>query len=99
MPRSVNRVRLSQPTLFHPPHPRPPFQTFPQDIQEKAIRLLAQPPVWGFTTCNCAAFVPPGGCTAVGYIRRRWQRDVCATNAPGQTARCRPIEFPHARSA
>jgi hypothetical protein len=35
-------VRLSQPTLFHPPHPRPSFHTFPQDIQEKAIRLLAR---------------------------------------------------------
>jgi hypothetical protein len=42
MPRSVNRMRLLQPTLFHPPHPRPLFQTFPQDIQEKAIRLLAR---------------------------------------------------------
>ena len=42
MPRSVNRMRLSQPTLFHPARPRPPFQTFPQDIQEKAIRLLAR---------------------------------------------------------
>jgi len=42
MPRSVNRVRLSQPTLFHPPHQRPAFQTFPQEIQEKAIRLLAR---------------------------------------------------------
>ena len=42
MPRSVNRVRLSQPTLFYRPHPRPPLQTFPQDIQEKAIRLLAR---------------------------------------------------------
>jgi hypothetical protein len=42
MPRCVNRVRLSQPTLFHPPHARPPFQTFPQDIQEKTIRLLAR---------------------------------------------------------
>jgi hypothetical protein len=42
MPRSLNRVRLSQPTLFHPPHPRPSFHTFPQDIQEKAIRLLAR---------------------------------------------------------
>jgi hypothetical protein len=42
MPRSVYRVRLSQPTLFHPSHPRPPFHTFPQDIQEKTIRLLAR---------------------------------------------------------
>jgi hypothetical protein len=42
MPRSVNRVRLSQPTLFHPPHPRPPFHTFPPDIQAKAMRLLAR---------------------------------------------------------
>jgi hypothetical protein len=42
MPRSGNRPRFSQPTLFHPPHPRPSFQTFPHDIQEKAIRLLAR---------------------------------------------------------
>lgn len=42
MPRSVNRPRLSQPTLFHPPDPRPSFQTFPHDIQEKTIRLLAR---------------------------------------------------------
>jgi hypothetical protein len=42
MPRSVNQPRLSQPTLFHPLHPRPPFHTFPQDIQEKTIRLLAR---------------------------------------------------------
>src|ERR1700730_17413871 len=26
----------------HPLHPRPPFHTFPQDIQEKTIRLLAR---------------------------------------------------------
>jgi hypothetical protein len=42
MPRPVNRVRRSQPTLFHPPDPRPPFQTFPRDIQEKTMRLLAR---------------------------------------------------------
>jgi hypothetical protein len=42
MPRSLNRARLLQPTLFHPPHPSPPFQTLPQEIQEKAIRLLAR---------------------------------------------------------
>jgi hypothetical protein len=42
MPRSLTRARLSQPTLFHPPHPRPRFQTFPPDIQDKAIRLLAR---------------------------------------------------------
>ena len=42
MPRSVNRVRLSQPTLFHPPDPRPPFQALPRDIQEKTMRLLAR---------------------------------------------------------
>jgi hypothetical protein len=42
MPRAVNRARLSQPTLFHPPDPRPPFQTLPRDIQEKAMRLLAR---------------------------------------------------------
>jgi hypothetical protein len=42
MPRFVNRPRLSQPTLFHRPHPRPSFQTLPPEIQAKTIRLLAQ---------------------------------------------------------
>lgn len=42
MPRAVNRVPVSQPTLFHPPDPRPSFQTLPRDIQEKTIRLLAR---------------------------------------------------------
>ena len=42
MPRSSRRVRASQPTLLHPPPPRPPFQTLPQDIQERTIRLLAR---------------------------------------------------------
>jgi hypothetical protein len=42
MPQSRTRTRLSQPTLFHPPQPRPPFQGLPQDIQDKTIRLLAR---------------------------------------------------------
>jgi hypothetical protein len=42
MPRPSRRVRVSQPTLFHPPPPRPPFQTLPPDIQERTIRLLAR---------------------------------------------------------
>ena len=42
MPRFVNRPRLSQPTLFHPSHPRPSLQTLPPEIQEKTIRLLAR---------------------------------------------------------
>ena len=42
MPRSRHRRPLSQPTLFHPPQPRPRFQTLPQDIQDKTIRLLAR---------------------------------------------------------
>jgi hypothetical protein len=42
MRRSVNRPRCSQPTLFDPPHRRPSLQTFPPDIQEKTIRLLAR---------------------------------------------------------
>ena len=42
MPRFVNRPRLSQPTLFHPSHPRPSFQTLPHEIQEKAITLVAR---------------------------------------------------------
>jgi hypothetical protein len=42
MPRFVNRPRLSQPTLFHPPHLGPSFQTLPHEIQEKTIRLVAR---------------------------------------------------------
>lgn len=42
MQRVLNRPRLSQPMLFHPPHSGPSFQTFPPEIQEKAIRLLAR---------------------------------------------------------
>ena len=42
MPRSVNRPRFSQPTLFHPLPPRPSFRTLPPDIQEKTIRLVAR---------------------------------------------------------
>ena len=41
MPRSVNRRRLSQPTLFHPLHRHPSLQAFPPDIHEKTIRLVA----------------------------------------------------------
>ena len=40
MPRA--RRRPSQPMLFHPPSPRPRFQTLPVDIQERTIRLLAR---------------------------------------------------------
>jgi hypothetical protein len=42
MPRSSRRVRVSQPTLFHPPPSRPPFQMLPPDVQDRAIRLLAR---------------------------------------------------------
>jgi hypothetical protein len=42
MPRPSRRLRVSQPTLFHPPPPRPHFQMLPQDIQERTIRLLAR---------------------------------------------------------
>ena len=41
MPRSVHRTRLSQPTLFQPPHRHPSLHTFSPDIREKIIRLLA----------------------------------------------------------
>jgi len=41
MPRSINRRRLSQPTLFHPPHRHPSLQAFQPEIQEKTIRVLA----------------------------------------------------------
>ena len=42
MPRASRRFRVSQPTLFHPPPPRPHFQMLPPDIQERTIRLLAR---------------------------------------------------------
>jgi hypothetical protein len=42
MARSLTRARPSQSTLFQAPQPRPQFQTFPQDIQDKTIRLLAR---------------------------------------------------------
>ena len=42
MPRFVNLPRMSQPTLFHPSHPRPSFQTLPHEIQERAITLVAR---------------------------------------------------------
>ena len=44
MPQSSRRARLSQPTLFqpHPRQTRPHFQTLPEDIQHKVIRLLAR---------------------------------------------------------
>ena len=42
MPRARGQYRVSQPTLFHPPPPRPHFQWLPPDIQERTIRLLAR---------------------------------------------------------
>jgi hypothetical protein len=42
MPRAKGRFRVSQPTLFHPPPPRPHFQRLPPEIQERTIRLLAR---------------------------------------------------------
>jgi len=42
MPRASRRLGVSQPTLFHPPPPRPHFQMLPPDIQERTIRLLAR---------------------------------------------------------
>jgi hypothetical protein len=41
MPWSINRRRLSQPTLFHPPYRHPSLQAFPPEIQEKTISVLA----------------------------------------------------------
>jgi len=41
MPRSIHRTRPSQPTLFQRPHRHPSLHTFPPDVQEKIIRLLA----------------------------------------------------------
>ena len=42
MPRSQTGARLSQSMIFHPPQPRPHFHSFPPDIQDKTIRLLAR---------------------------------------------------------
>jgi len=42
MVRSAIPPTLSQPTLFRPPASRPSFLTFPSEIQEKKIRLLAR---------------------------------------------------------
>jgi len=42
MLRPRRRCRVSQPTLFHPPPPRPHGQTSPPDILERTIRLLAR---------------------------------------------------------
>lgn len=42
MRRARRRLRVSQPTLFHPPPFRPQFQTLPQEIQDRTIRLLAR---------------------------------------------------------
>jgi hypothetical protein len=42
MSRSSRRVRVSQPTLFHPPPARPHFQMLPPEIQDRTIRLLAR---------------------------------------------------------
>jgi hypothetical protein len=42
MPRPSRPLRPSQPTLFHPPPARPHFQTLPQDLQDRTIRLLAR---------------------------------------------------------
>lgn len=42
MPRARGRHQVSQPTLFHPPPPRPHFQLLPPDTQERTIRLLAR---------------------------------------------------------
>jgi hypothetical protein len=41
MPRFVNRARLAQATLFHPPQPRPSLQKLPPENQEETIRLVA----------------------------------------------------------
>jgi hypothetical protein len=42
MPRARRRLGVSQPTLFHPPPPRPHVQMLPPDIQERTIRRLAR---------------------------------------------------------
>ena len=42
MRRARHRLRVSQPTLFHPPLLRPHFQMLPAEIQQRTIRLLAR---------------------------------------------------------
>jgi hypothetical protein len=42
MLRSSRQLRVSQPTLFHPPPLCPQFHTLPPDIQARTIRLLAR---------------------------------------------------------
>lgn len=37
--RLLSRPRLSQPTLFHPPHPRPSFQTLPNEFGADASNV------------------------------------------------------------
>jgi hypothetical protein len=42
MPWSRRRLRVSQPTLFHPPPSRLQFHNLPPEIQHRTIRLLAR---------------------------------------------------------
>jgi hypothetical protein len=42
MRRSPSRPCVPQLSLFHPPSPSPPWATFPREIQEQTVRLLAR---------------------------------------------------------
>ena len=39
---SLSRPCVLQPSLFHPPSPSPPWATFPREIREQTVLLLAR---------------------------------------------------------
>jgi hypothetical protein len=39
---SPSRPCVPQPSLFHPASPSPPWATFPSEIREQTVRLLAR---------------------------------------------------------
>jgi hypothetical protein len=39
---SLRSSRVPQLSLFHPPSPSPPWATFPREIREQTVRLLAR---------------------------------------------------------
>ena len=39
---SLSSPCVLQPSLFHPPSPSPPWATFPREIREQTVRLLAR---------------------------------------------------------
>jgi hypothetical protein len=40
--RPLSSPCVLQPSLFHPPSPSPPWATFPREIREQTVRLLAR---------------------------------------------------------